>query len=142
MVDTGVLGSSVSGLLHARRLLEQLDLCAEAQGVQPGRPSRRKNLVSAPAAGRGCASGWGRCHELRPREGYTMARYVISDSYAATVLPIIREIHREILARKPPAGAAACFAACRAARCASRLVAESFAFASTGSAGVPSRAMR
>jgi hypothetical protein len=34
--------------------------------------------------------------------GYTMARYIFSDSYAATVLPIIREIHREILARKPP----------------------------------------
>jgi len=31
-----------------------------------------------------------------------MARYIFSDSYAATVLPIIREIHREILARKPP----------------------------------------
>ena len=31
-----------------------------------------------------------------------MARYTFSDSYAATVLPIIREIHREILARKPP----------------------------------------
>jgi len=49
VVDTGVLGSSVSGLLHARRLLEQLDLCAEAQGVQPGRPSRRKNLVGGRA---------------------------------------------------------------------------------------------
>jgi len=31
-----------------------------------------------------------------------MARYIFSDSYAATVLPIIREIHREILARTPP----------------------------------------
>ena len=31
-----------------------------------------------------------------------MARYIFSDSYAATVLPIIREIHRDILARKPP----------------------------------------
>jgi hypothetical protein len=28
--------------------------------------------------------------------GCTMARYIFSDSYAATVLPIIREIHREI----------------------------------------------
>jgi hypothetical protein len=27
--------------------------------------------------------------------------HVFSDSYAATVLPIIREIHREILAQKP-----------------------------------------
>jgi hypothetical protein len=36
--------------------------------------------------------------------GYTMARYIFSDSYAATVLPIIREIHRQILARKPPGG--------------------------------------
>jgi hypothetical protein len=26
-----------------------------------------------------------------------MARYIFSDSYAATVLPIIREIHREIV---------------------------------------------
>ena len=34
-----------------------------------------------------------------------MARYIFSDSYAATVLPIIREIHREILARKPPGAA-------------------------------------
>jgi hypothetical protein len=34
-----------------------------------------------------------------------MARYIFSDSYAATVLPIIREIHREILAQKPPGDA-------------------------------------
>ena len=34
-----------------------------------------------------------------------MARYIFSDSYAATVLPIIREIHREILAEKPPGAA-------------------------------------
>jgi hypothetical protein len=34
-----------------------------------------------------------------------MARYIFSDSYAATVLPIIREIHREILAQNPPGDA-------------------------------------
>jgi hypothetical protein len=34
-----------------------------------------------------------------------MARYIFSDSYAATVLPIIREIHREILAQNPPGAA-------------------------------------
>ena len=34
-----------------------------------------------------------------------MARYIFSNSYAATVLPIIREIHREILAQKPPGAA-------------------------------------
>jgi hypothetical protein len=32
-----------------------------------------------------------------------MARYIFSESYAATVLPIIREIH--ILAQKPPGAA-------------------------------------
>jgi hypothetical protein len=40
-----------------------------------------------------------------PRGRCTMARYIFSDSYAATVLPIIREIHREILAQKPPGAA-------------------------------------
>ena len=34
-----------------------------------------------------------------------MERYIFSDSYAATVLPIIREIHREMLARNPPGAA-------------------------------------
>jgi hypothetical protein len=33
------------------------------------------------------------------RNGYTMVRYTFSGRYAATVLPIIREIHLEILAR-------------------------------------------
>jgi hypothetical protein len=32
-----------------------------------------------------------------------MARYIFSDIYAATVLPIVREIHREILACRGPA---------------------------------------
>ena len=32
-------------------------------------------------------------------------RYIFSDSYAATVLPIIREIHCELLAQKPPGAA-------------------------------------
>ena len=61
----------------------------------PGRPRGRG----------GCAGGWGRCHELRQERGYTMARYIFSDSYAATVLPIIREVHLEILARNPPGAA-------------------------------------
>jgi hypothetical protein len=46
-----------------------------------------------------------------------MARYVISDSYAATVLPIIREIHREILAGKPR-GAGDCATGCGPLSCA------------------------
>src|SRR4029077_6931539 len=72
--------------------------CAEAQQVRAGPRWVPRKSGQRAAAGR----GWWKCHELRPRKGYTMARYIFSDSYAASVLPIIREIHREILARKPP----------------------------------------